>query len=237
VPDVLDGCARVPDAEQRDRDHDGRGDACDPCPVSNPGLTPCPVSISTLRSPTTRLALRTGVSITGARVTAVRAQGARGFYVEDGDHAPYSGIFVYTDDKAPGVSVDDTLDIQGYFDSYQGTDELVEAEIVTRDPGAAYAALLVPLADAADGSAKAAGLASLFIRIEDVEVAATNPDDPNDYDETGLLGGLRLDDLVYPDLDNTWAVGTRFSSVSGNLGFSFGHQKLFPRSGEDIVEE
>jgi hypothetical protein len=237
VPDALDVCARVPDAEQSDGDHDGRGDACDPCPASNPGLTACPVSIATLRGPTTRLALRTAVSILGARVTAVRTQGARGFYLEDGDHAPYSGIFVYTDDKAPGVTVDDALDIQGYFDSYQGTDELVEAEIVTRDPGAPYAPLLVPLASAADGSAKAAGLASLFIRIENVEVAATNPDDPNDYDETALLGGLRLDDLVYPELDNTFAVGTRFASVSGNLGFSFAHQKLFPRSAEDIVQE
>jgi len=57
--------------------------------------------------------------------------------IGQGTTRPTSGIFVHTDDNAPGVGVDDALDVQGYFDSYQGTDELVDAEIVTRDPGPA----------------------------------------------------------------------------------------------------
>jgi hypothetical protein len=46
---------------------------------------------------------------------------------------------------------------------------------------------------------------------------------------------LRLDDLVFAELDNGYAPGTRFSEVRGILGFSFGHQKLYPRSEQDLV--
>jgi hypothetical protein len=63
----------------------------------------------------------------------------------------------------------------------------------------------------------------------------TNPDAPKDYDETGLRGGLRLDDLLWPELDNVYPPGSRFSSVNGIAGFSFGHCKLYPRSPADLV--
>ena len=74
-------------------------------------------------------------------------------------------------------------------------------------------------------------------RFRNVEVELENPDAPSDYDETLLAGGLRLDDLVFPALDNTYPSGTRFSSVQGISGFSFGHQKLFVRSFDDLVFE
>lgn len=234
VPDALDVCARVADGDQLDSDGDGRGDACDHCPVANPGLMPCPVTIAELRGPASRLPLGIGVIVDSAVVTAVRPAGAKGYYLEDGDHAPYSGIFVYTDDAKPDVSIGEALRVQGYFDRYQSTDQLVGAEVLARRPGGSYAPLVVRLSDAADGSARAAALSSLFVRIENVEVSLTNPDAPKDYDETGLLGGLRLDDLLFTELDNGYAPGTRFQAVQGILGFSFGHQKVFPRSHQDI---
>jgi hypothetical protein len=63
----------------------------------------------------------------------------------------------------------------------------------------------------------------------------TNPDAPNDYDETGLAGALRLDDLLYPELDNTFALGTRFAFAQGITGRSFSHQKLWPRQASDLA--
>jgi hypothetical protein len=66
------------------------------------------------------------------------------------------------------------------------------------------------------------------VRIDGLEVRLQNPDSPRDFDETGLVGDLRLDDLIYPDLDNGYPVGSKFASVTGILGFSFGHQKLYP---------
>lgn len=234
VVDVLDSCPRVADADQADADQDGRGDACDDCPLANPGLTPCPVTIAELRTPASRLPLKAAVLLEPSRVTALRTQGTKGFYVEDGNHAPYSGIFVYA--SAAGVDVGDLVQLRGYFDSFQGTDELVDAEIVARStPVESFAPLLVTLADAADGSAAAKGLASLFIRVEGASVGSQNPDLPKDYDETGLLGGLRLDDLLWPELDNAFTVGTSFGSIQGIAGFSFGHQKLYPRGPADLL--
>jgi Amidohydrolase family len=236
VPDALDDCPRAANVDQVDSDDDGRGDACDACPVYNPGLTPCPRSIAELRAPATRLTSKAAVLLTDARVTALRTLDSKGFYVEDGDHAAYSGIFVYTGGTAPGVELGERVRLQGYFDSFQGTDELVNSELLSRvTSGDAYPPLVVALVDAADGSPTAAGLASLFVRLEGAQVATTNPDAPNDYDETLLVGGLRLDDLLWPDLDNQYAAGTTFSSLQGILGFSFGHQKLYPRSAADLA--
>ncbi len=236
VPDVLDDCPRVPDPDQADSDADGRGDACDACPVYNPGLTPCPRRIAELRAPATRLSSKAAVLLSDARVTALRTLDSKGYYLEDGDHAAYSGIFVYTGSAAPGVELGELVRVQGYFDAFQGTDELVNGELLSRQANVdAYAPLDIALVDAADGSPDAARLASLFVRLSGAQVATTNPDAPNDYDETLLVGGLRVDDLVWPDLDNQYAPGTTFSALSGIAGFSFGHQKLYPRSAADLT--
>jgi hypothetical protein len=236
VSDVVDDCPRIADRDQADHDGDGRGDACDACPVANPGLTPCPWRIAALRASAAQSALKTAVVLDGAHVTALRTQDSKGFYVEDGDHAPYSGIFVYTGSTAPGVAVGDVVQLQGYFDAFQGTDELLDSEILskatTTEP---YPPLLVSISALADGSTTAAGLASLFVRIESPSVETSNPDAPKDFDESLLFGGLRLDDLLYPELDNLYPVGSAFSSIEGIAGFSFGHQKLFPRGAEDLA--
>jgi hypothetical protein len=238
VPDLADVCPRVADPRQVDQDNDGKGDACDACPVSNPGLFPCPLAIARLRAPTSRLPLGVAVTIAEPRVTALRVEGSKGFYVEDGDHAPYSGIFVYTGAKAPAVGVGELVSIQGYFASYQDTDELIDVDVLERRANATpYEPLQVELAHAADGSAEAPGLASLFVRISGLEVVASNPDAPKDYDETGLDGGLRLDDLLWPELDNGYPLGTRFRFVQGIYGRSFSHQKLWPTQADDVASE
>lgn len=234
TPDLLDACPREHD-DQRDRDHDGRGDACDTCDSPSAGLLPCPLRIAELRAPPSRSSQGSAVRLSGVRVTALRLTGSKGYYVEDGDHADYSGIFIYTGSSTPAVRVGELVDVQGYFDAFEGTDELTFVEVLSHQAAAEpYEPLLVTLADAADNSPRAAALASLWLRLESVKVASQNPDAPQDYDETGLAGGLRLDDLLYPSLDNTFAVGTLFSQISGIYGASFGHQKLFPRSAADL---
>ena len=236
VPDAADTCPRVADPEQLDRDHDGLGDACDVCPRFNPGLSACPLSVSELRAPASRLPPRSAVELRSVRVTALRLEGSKGFYVEDGDRAPYSGLFVYSGDATPKVAIDELVNLRGYFDTYQGTDELLDAEVsARRTAGEPYPPLLVASAELADGAPNAAALASLLVRIENAEVADSNPDAPKDYDETLLAGGLRLDDLLVTELDNEYAVGASFASIVGVSGFSFDHQKLYPRRMADVV--
>lgn len=236
VPDVEDVCPRVADPSQADADADGLGDACDRCPVFNPGLMPCPQRVAELRAPASRMARGAAVGLRALRVTAVRNQRSKGFYVEDGDHSPYSGIFVYTSAKTPNVARGELVDVQGYFDTYRGTDELVATDVLLRRVAADdYQPLLVDPGAAADGSATAEALASLFIRIADGAVQRQNPDSPKDYDETLLVGGLRLDDLIWPDLDNRYPEGSTFNLVQGIAGFSFNHRKLYPRDSSDLV--
>ena len=235
IADVRDDCPRAPNPDQADADDDGRGDACDTCPVTNPGLMPCPRQIAELLAPPTTLR-KTSVLIADGHVTALRTQGSKGYYLEDGDHRPYSGIFVYTGSSTPTVAPGDIINLQGYFDDFQGTAELVGSELLSRRASAeTYSPLLVALSDIADGSPRAVGLTSLFIRVGGAEVEATNPDLPKDYDETGLAGGLRLDDLLCPELDNLYPSGTTFGELQGIAGFSFGHYKLYPRSLADLV--
>jgi hypothetical protein len=167
------------------------------------------------------------------RATALRQ--TSGFYVEDGAHAAYSGIFVYTGRAIAGLSAGALVDVNGYFQSFAGTDEIGAAEARNIVAGSAYAPLDVALADLADGSSRAPELASLLVRIRDVSVAESNPDAPSDYDETLLAGGLRIDDLLLPELDNDFAPEANFASISGIAGLSFGHRKLFPRTRADLV--
>jgi hypothetical protein len=76
----------------------------------------------------------------------------------------------------------------------------------------------------------------MLVRVDEVSVVDSNPDAPSDYDETAIDGALRLDDLLYPELDNTFAVGVTFQSITGIAGRSFDHRKLWPRTRADLVE-
>jgi len=75
------------------------------------------------------------------------------------------------------------------------------------------------------------------VRVQATTVTAENPDAPSDYDEFALGSGLRVDDLLTPELDNVFPLGTRFRSVTGVLGQSFDHQKLWPRGVDDLALE
>jgi hypothetical protein len=240
VDGALDGCPRAPNAEQADADADGVGDACDFCATANPGALPCPLPIAALRDPTsgTRPPRHALVLVEGARVAAVRpdAGNARGFQAVDDDR-PFSGIFVFTGGEPPGASLGDRLTLFGRLDVYQDTDELVAPAILERSLDAPLEPLVVSARDVGDGGALAGAYQSMLVRVENVTVTAENPDAPADYDELLLDGVLRVDDLFAPELDNVFPPGTRFRFVTGVLGRSFGHQKLWPRDATDLVAE
>jgi len=239
VPDGADLCPSTPDPEQSDGDADGRGDACDSCAASNPGVYPCFVPIAALTDHTAREhpPLHALVELPPAVVTALRPNtgSSRGFYVEEASE-PYSGLFVYTGSAPPGVELGDVVSLRGRYETYYDLDELVAATLLARAPGGVPEPLLVSAEEVGDGGTLAAAYASMLVTVANPRVAETNPDAPSDYDETLLDGTLRLDDLLYPELDNVFAPGSGFASVTGVLARSFGHQKLLPRTAADLVE-
>jgi cytosine/adenosine deaminase-related metal-dependent hydrolase len=240
VDDASDRCPRRADASQADGDRDGTGDACDTCSVENPGVVPCPLTLAALRDPAspTRPPRHALILVHSARVGAVRPDtgNARGFVVSDGI-APFSGIFVFTGKRPPGVLLGEELEVAGRLDVYQGSDELVAARILERAPGGAVEPVVVTASDVGDGGALSEAYEAMLVRVENVAVTNENPDAPADYDELLLDGLLRVDDLFAPALDNDVPRGARFRSITGVLGRSFGHPKLWPRAASDLVAE
>jgi cytosine/adenosine deaminase-related metal-dependent hydrolase len=236
LADGRDPCPRVPDSSLEDTDADGVGDACDFCPTPNPGITPCPLSVTALREPQhpARPPRHARVELAGS-VTALRPDsgGARGFYVQSGADA-FSGLFVYTGSVSPAVALGEELTLRGRYDVYYGADQLVAPEIVVRRSAPPIGPIVLLASDIGDSGALARAYDSMLVRVEAVAVTVTNPDAPSDYDETELTGAVRIDDLLYPELDNAYPAGTSWSSVTGILGRSFEHQKLWPRASTDL---
>jgi hypothetical protein len=167
-----------------------------------------------------------------AWITALRPD-ARGFFAQDAASAR-SGIEVYASSGAPPLRVGDRALVFGFSHHFEGRDELLLSSATLLEHGSVPAALDVSAESIADGGALSAELDGMLVRVRDAVVLAANADAPNDYDETLLEGGLRLDDRLFPELDNDFVAGARLD-VTGVLGYSFGHWKLWPRSRDDLV--
>ena len=126
--------------------------------------------------------------------------------------------------------------VTGRYQEYFGLSELTEPVAGIEDPTARLSIepLDVAPADVASGGALAEAYESMLVRVTGVSVTAANPDQPNDYDEFAVTGGLRIDDGLFPELDNAYPTGTSFASITGILEFSFSNSKLLPRSANDL---
>ena len=79
----------------------------------------------------------------------------------------------------------------------------------------------------------------MLVSVGAVSITNVNPDDPNDYDEFEVTGGLRIDDgvsdaTVPGGLGNDCPVGTTFDGITGIVGWSFSNSKLQPRDAADV---
>ena len=86
----------------------------------------------------------------------------------------------------------------------------------------------------------------MLVALGKVYVVNPNPDTPSDFDEqevsstavatcTSATSGLRIDDELYPPLDNANACSATFSNITGIAGSAFGQYKVWPRSAADFA--
>jgi cytosine/adenosine deaminase-related metal-dependent hydrolase len=251
VPNALDNCPKAPNADQADADNDGKGDACDACPSADPGATPCSrtYTIEQLRNPSSPGRPRPGTVravIQGVHVTAVRRQGTgsndrnvTGFFVQELAAGPFRGLFVNLGGQAPSVAVGNIVDVEGLYEEVFGVTTLTQptVRVVTPSTTLAVQPIVVDAARIATNGADAEGYESMLVRVENVAVTEQNADaaQNRDFDEFVVTGGLRVDDYIYDALDNNFAVGTTFRSITGIHGFLFSQRKLMPRDAADLL--
>lgn len=248
VINAVDNCPRDTNADQADKDADGHGDVCDTCAAANPGASVCPTTIEAIRDPSNPEHPAVGdiVSIKDVYVTAVRPDtgSSRGFYIQDDSLKPFTGIFVFTASKSPGVSVGNKVSLTGRYDEYFTLSELADVVVTNNDGGMALPFGPVAIANPADigtGGALAEQYESMLLEIGKTYIVVQNADAPNDYDEFVVsdnamsITGLRIDDVIFQALNNTCPVGTVFEKMIGIGTYTFNNAKLEPRSAADIT--
>ncbi|MBM65516.1 MAG: hypothetical protein CMH55_04700 [Myxococcales bacterium] len=241
IADDEDNCVSVPNADQADGDEDGHGDACDECPeASNPGELRCPAPTVTIQA-LQRGEVEEGSDVMVEEAVVTEVEPGRGFWIQQGT-GPYSGILIYSREALPeGLARGQVVSVQGELLEYHTLTELV-SPIVTIHPQTADlpAPEVLQAADLADDAETAEQWEGVLVTVEDVEIVNANPDGPdNDYGQFAILEGLWVDDFIFPELEEgdffAREVGTRFVSLTGLAHFSFGHRKILPRDGDDLV--
>ena len=252
-PNESDNCPWFYNPDQTDTDGDGKGDECDTCPeVANVGDAGCPFTIDVLRNKNHpdypgdgAFVILDGLVVTGNRRDSANASDNEGFFVQDPTRTEYGAIFVYTS-SGPIYSVGDEVHIEGQYTEYYDLSEIVDATVsVTQVAvGTPDPIVVSNPCDIATNGSLAESLESMLVRVENVSVSNSNPDDPGNYNEFEVGGCLRVDDLLVASPadsngDTYWAtqpsVGTTYSSIQGILTYSYGNFKILPRSQADAA--
>jgi hypothetical protein len=236
-PNDTDDCPWIWD-DQGDRDADGHGDACDACPDdANPGDTGCPVELRRLadESAADHVAEGTGVTVQGVVVTGT---GPYGFFVQDPGESQDGACYVY-EGHAASASRGDVVTLAGTYQEYYEQCEILDVTVTVTGSAPLPAPIPVTLAGVVTGGPDAERYEGMLVLLEDATVANSNPDNPDDYGELELDGGLRMDDFLFPDFDlessGYRAEGLTFESITAVLVFSWENTKLAPRDAADLV--
>lgn len=233
VPNGVDNCPLLSNADQADADDDGKGDPCDGCADYNPGASGCTVSIVAVRNPDdpNHPPVGTSVTIEGVYVTAVRDDGG-GYVVQDDSLDPWTGISVFG--SVGALQVGDRVTVSGTYDEYFELSQIADASFTIEASGALpFEPIMFDPADLVSGP-DAEPYESMLVSIGAVSITDMNPDGDSDYDEFEVTGGYRIDDFLFGAIDNLCPVDETFAGITGVHSYSFGNYKLLPRDESDF---
>ena len=245
IPSWSDNCPRADNADQADADADGKGDACDACPDQpNPGPNACSTTIFALQDESDPAHPPVGSAV--AVDCVITAAGPRLSWCQDPLGGPFSGISIFVGTQATygdgsNVQIGDRVQLSGIYEEYYGASQLSDPAFRLVANGTPLEPVVVDAASIATDGLDAEAYEGVLVRVENVSVVDVNPDAPGDFDEFAVTGNLRIDDLAIDAsgtgglLDNTFALDTAFTSITGVHHFSFSDHKLLPRSATDLV--
>ncbi len=249
IVDDLDDCPRVADPSQADGDGDGVGDACDSCPVKNPGATPCPLSIETIRDPkaANHPPPDAIVVLPPAYVTESVSGANGGFSMQDDTLAPYSGIYVTYGSGASSIKRGNKVVVTGVVIDGFGLGTIIASDVQVVDSGTTLPFSPIPVStqDIGTGGPLVDTYQSMLLTLSNVTITDDIPDGANSkFYEFVVNGNVRIDDQFYtrygtptngPYPPTGFTKGTTFTTLTGVLGYSFYNSKLWPRDSGDIV--
>ncbi len=232
-----DNCPFAANPTQTDGDDDTKGDVCDACPTTpNPTGVCGPTTASIVDIRTGVVTLGTAVTVSGAIVTGVAANGftMQDPNVADGQNA---GIFVFTN-NAPDVVVGDEVTVAGSVDDYFDQAELSSASVVAAAPGTPITPVVLTVAVAATEPYE-----SVLVTLSDVATIVDPYDCTADVAGCGddllwqVNGAIVVYDQFYDDAN--WAAETAAAGagtdITGPMFFRFGSRRICPRTAGDIT--
>jgi cytosine/adenosine deaminase-related metal-dependent hydrolase len=244
----VDNCPGIANGGQEDVDMDDKGDACDPCPdVPNPGALTCPGETTTIYAVQDTSDPNHPAEGTRVRVPCiVTAIGQDLTWCQDEGGGPFSGIAVFvagtpTYPTMDPVALGDRVFVDGDYTEFFDVSELDNPEFTLVSAGAVPSPAVVTASTIANGGAMAEQYEGVFVQVQNVTVTTVNADAPNDDFDEFEVDGLRIDDLLVDGggmggmLDNTFMIGTTFTTIAGVHHYGFGNFKLLPRTLADIT--
>ncbi|QRN96105.1 lamin tail domain-containing protein [Archangium violaceum] len=251
IASSTDNCPAVANADQKDSDGDGRGDACDLCAAKNPGDTACPVSIYDIKKPVNGLHPFAGYPVSIANAMVTGTAGSSGYFIQVVDEErtagpDWSGIFVFG--TSSGRKVGERITVtSAIVDHYYGQIELTNAVVTAQTATATPVPVSVTPAEVRTGGSRAQALEGVLVELTDVFVTKHEPTPGsgesapiNEYvvdikaGTDGETVGVRVDDFMYKPTALP-AVGTEYHRLRGLLNWRNGNSKVEPRGSSDFL--